>query len=301
VRTLRRLLRAALLAAVFVSGACRQRDAEREPAPAPDSGVVSLPPLVAPASSLMPVPGFAKAVLVSPVGATRPMPLVVAVLGIGDTPESQCAVWRELVGQRAFVICPRFTPHYVPVQQEEANPAQGLLALLGLQGDNAPEPNPNAGAVVQSGFRPTEVPEVEREIDAAISALRSIFPKHVASGPAVYTGFSRGAFLGATLIAKNPSKYPRAIMIEGGQSAWTDASAALYAKGGGKRILFACGQPSCVTESEPASQLLGRARVTTRIVHGEGEGHGYTGPVKAQLRAALSWVVEGDPAWNAPR
>ena len=295
-------LRAALLAAaLLVSAACRQHEAEKEtPAPLPDAAV-GLPPLVAPVSSLMPVAGFAKAVLVSPVGATRPMPLVVAVLGIGDTPESQCAMWRELVGQRAFVICPRFTPHLVPVQQEAPNPVQGLLGFLGLQGDHAPEANPNAGAVVQSGFRPTEVPEVEREIDAAIASLRSIFPKYVASGPAIYTGFSRGAFLGATLIAKNPSRYPRAIMIEGGQSAWTDATAALYAKGGGKRVLFACGQLSCVAESEPASQLLGRARVTTRIVHGEGEGHGYSGPVKEQIRAAFSWVVEGDTAWNVPR
>lgn len=288
----------AALASLFISGACRQREAEQEPAPPPDSGV-SVTPLVAPRSSLMPVAGFAQAVLVSPVGATRPMPIVVAVLGIGDTPENQCAVWRELVGQRAFVICPRFTPHYVPVPQERPNAGQGLLGLLlGLPGDNAPEADPNAGAVVQSGFRPTEVPEVEREIDAAIAALRKIFPKHVASGPAIYVGFSRGAFLGATLIAKNPAKYPRAIMIEGGQSAWTDASAAVYAKGGGKRVLFACGQPSCVAESEPASQLLGRARVTTRIVHGEGEGHGYVGPVKEQIRAALSWVVEGDAAWS---
>lgn len=292
-------LRAALLVALFISGACRREaEAEKEPAPAPDAGV-KLAPLVAPRSSLLPVSGFANAVLISPVGATRPMPLVVAVLGIGDTPESQCAVWRELVGQRAFVICPRFTPHYVPVQAQASNPGQGLLALLlGLQGDQTPSADPNAGAVVQSGFRPTEVPDVEREIDAAVAALRSIFPKHVAKGPALYIGFSRGAFLGATLIAKTPFKYPRAILIEGGQSAWTVASAAAYAKGGGKRVLFACGQPSCVAESEPASQLLGRARVTPRIVHGEGEGHGYTGPVKEQVRAALAWLIEGDAAWK---
>jgi len=170
--------------------------------------------------------------------------------------------------------------------------------LLGLQGPNVPSADPNAGAVVQSGFRPTEVPEVEREVDAAVAAARKIFPQHIASGPALYIGFSRGAFLGATLIAKTPSKYPRAILIEGGQSAWTDASAAAYAKGGGKRVLFACGQPSCVAESEPASQLLGRAHVTTRIVDGEGEGHGYKGPVKEQIRTALAWVVEGDAAWK---
>ncbi len=288
--------RAALLAALFVAGAC-QRETEKQTPPPPPDASVRLTPLVAPPASLMPVAGFTNAVLISPVGATRPMPLVVAVLGIGDTPESQCAVWRELVGTRAFVICPRFTPHYVPVQVEGSNPGQALLGLLGLQPPDAPSADPS-GAVVQSGFRPTEVPEVEREIDAAVAAARSIFPKYIAVGPALYIGFSRGAFLGATLIAKTPSKYPRAILIEGGQSAWTDPSAAGYAKGGGKRVLFACGQPSCVAESEPASQLLGRAHVTTRIVHGEGEGHGYKGAVKEQVRAALSWVVEGDAAWK---
>jgi hypothetical protein len=249
----------------------------------------------------MPVPGFANAVLVSPVGATRPMPLVVAVLGIGDTPESQCAVWRELVGKRAFVVCPRFTPHYVPVQQEGPNAGQGILSLLGLQGPDAPSADPNAGAVVQSGFRPTEVPEVEREIDAAVGAVRKIFPKHVSTGPALYIGFSRGAFLGATLIAKTPSKYARAILIEGGQSGWTDASATGYAKGGGKRVLFACGQPSCVAESEPASQLLGRAAVPSRIVLGDGEGHGYKGAVKEQVRVALDWLLDGDTACKVAR
>jgi hypothetical protein len=247
----------------------------------------------------MPVPGFANAVLVSPVGARRPMPLVVAVLGIGDTPESQCGVWRELLAGRAFVLCPRFTPHYVPVQPEQPSGGDpGLLGLLGLQGPDAPSADPSTGAVVQSGFRPTEVPDVEREIDAAVAAARKVFPKHIAPGPALYIGFSRGAFLGASIIAKSPSKYPRAILIEGGQSAWSDASASGYAKGGGKRVLFACGQPSCVAESEPASQLLGRARVTSRIVHGEGEGHGYKGPVKEQIRASLAWVTEGDPTWK---
>jgi predicted esterase len=290
-----------LLAALLVSGGCQRTEAEKQPTPPDAAAVVALPPLVAPRTSLLPVPGFTKAVLVSPVGATKPMPLVVAVLGIGDTPESQCAVWGGVVGPRAFVLCPRFTPHYIPAQQETPNAPQGLLGLLGLEGDVAPEADPNAGPVVQSGFRPTEVPEVEREIDAAIAALRKTIPKHVASGPAVYAGFSRGAFLGATLIAKNPAKYPRAIMIEGGQSAWTDASAAQYAKGGGKRVLFACGQPSCVAESAPASQLLGRMRVTTRIVHGEGEGHGYDGPVMDELRTALPWVIEGDTAWSAAR
>lgn len=288
------------LALLLVSTAsCREKDdPSQKPPPTSDAGV-SLAPLVAPASALMPVPGFANAVLVSPVGATRPMPLVVAVLGIGDTPESQCAMWRELVGQRAFVVCPRFTPHMVPVQPAEpAGGAPSLLSIFGLQGDEAAEADPNAGEVVQSGFRPTELPAVEREVDAAIDAARKVFPKYIAAGPVLYAGFSRGAFLGASLIAKSPAKFPRAILIEGGQSAWTDATAAGFTKNGGKRVLFACGQPSCVAEAEPASQMITRASGATRIVHGEGEGHGYKKQVKDQIRLSLDWVTEGDPAWK---
>src|SRR4051812_33257494 len=105
--------RRSLLAVLFLSVSsvgCPQTETEKQAA-LPDAAV-KLPPLAAPRTSQMPVPGFANAVLISPVGATKPMPLVVAVLGIGDTPENQCATWRELLAQRAFVICPRFTPHY---------------------------------------------------------------------------------------------------------------------------------------------------------------------------------------------
>lgn len=287
-------LAAALSLLFLFSASCREKE---EPKPgAPPASDAGLAPLAAPPASLLPVPGFANAVLVSPVGATRPMPIVVAVLGIGDTPESQCATWREPVGTRAFVVCPRFTPHFVPVQPPEAQPS--VLSIFGLQGDEAAEADPNSGEVVQSGFRPTDARAVEREIDAAVAAARKVFPKYVTPGPVLYAGFSRGAFLGATIIAKSPAKFPRAVLIEGGQSAWTDATAAAFAKSGGKRVLFACGQPSCVSEAEPASQLLTRVGGATRIVHGEGEGHGYKRQVKEQLRLSLDWVTEGDPAWK---
>ena len=288
-------------AVLVLAVGCRTTEHDDAPPPPAKDASVALPPLVAPASALMPVPGFGNAVLISPVGTTSPRPLVVAVLGIGDTPESQCAVWRELVASRAFVVCPRFTPHFVQQVVEGQSAGDGLLSLLGLQGPQAVSADPANGPVVQSGFRPTEVPEVEREIDAAVAAARKTLPKYVARGPALYIGFSRGAFLGASLVARSPAKYPRAILIEGGQTAWTDATAAAFAKGGGKRVLFACGQPSCVTESTPSAGLLERSHVSTRVVQGEGEGHSYKGAVKDQIRAALPWVLEGDPAWPTAR
>jgi predicted esterase len=247
------------------------------------------------------VPGYGDAVVVAPAGVTAPAPVLVAVLGIGDTPESQCATWRELVGQRAFVLCPRGLPHYVreepasPIEPAEGAETEGATAQTD---EIVAEPAPDSGKVVQVGFYPPDLSALEREVDAGLEALRARFGKYVAAGPVVYSGFSRGAFLGASLVAKKPQTHSRAILIEGGQSAWTDEAAAAFAKNGGKRILFACGRPSCVGESEAAAAVLAKQHVETRIVHGQGEGHGYKKQVKDQIRESFDWVTEGEPLWR---
>ncbi|MDB4941195.1 MAG: uncharacterized protein JWP97_729 [Labilithrix sp.] len=263
-----------------------------EPPPAPPG----LAPLAAAATDALSVPGHADAVLAAPAGITKPVPVVVAVLGIGDTPESQCATWRELVGARAFVLCPRGLPHYVK--------DEGLISGGAVPDPSAPSREPtessgHTGKLTQVGYYVADVPSLEREIDAGLAALRAQHGPYVAAGPVLYVGFSRGAFLGASLVGKAPHVYERAVLIEGGQSAWTNETARSFAANGGKRVLFACGRPSCVDESKDAAALLARSEVDTKVVYGEGEGHDYQHQVKDQLRASLDWVLEGDPAWSA--
>lgn len=283
----------ALLCALIATAGCRREDKKQSHSVAQPK----LPPLVVPApSDSMKVSGFGDAVIAAPSGATEPAPVLVAVLGIGDTPESQCAVWGELVGQRAFVLCPRGVPHFV---RESPEPTSVGIAEP-LEGEGSPEAPPvDGGKLVQSGFYVPDLSALETEVAAGLAALRVRHGRYVASGPVVYAGFSRGAFLGASLIGKNPALFTRAILVEGGQSAWTDESAATFARGGGKRVLFACGRTSCVAEAQVASAVLARQRVETRIVHGAGEGHGYKLQVKDQIRPALDWVIEGDPSWRS--
>ncbi len=283
-----------LLCALTGTAACRREEPRPE---RPTAAASDLPPLTAPASAYtLPVPGFADAVVAMPAGVTKPAPVVVAVLGIGDTPESQCAAWRDLVGSRAFVLCPRGRPHFV---REEPSPvAETDGEETSQTNDETTEPSPDSGKLTQVGFYHPDVAALEREVDAALISLRAKVGPYVASGPVVYAGFSRGAFLGASLVAKAPDRYTRAVFIEGGQSAWTNESAAAFAAKGGRRVLFACGRPSCVAESEAAAAILAKQNVETRIVHGEGEGHGYKRQVKDQLRASFDWVTEGDPLWR---
>lgn len=271
----------------------REEDAPREKTDLPPPA--ALAPLTAAAPQVaLPVAGFADAVAALPVGATRAAPVLVAVLGIGDTPESQCATWREVVGARAFVLCPRGLPHLV---RELADP--GAARAAGDEEETeAAEPLEDAGRVVQSGFYFPEAGRLEREVAAGLDALRARYGGYVAKGPVLYTGFSRGAFLGPNVISRAGQQFDRAILVEGGQSAWNAETAWAFARHGGKRVLFACGQPSCVGEAERAAVVLAREKVATRIVHGEGEGHGYKRQVKDQIKASFEWVTEGEPRWR---
>lgn len=347
----------------------------------------------------VPVPGFGEAVVVAPRGATKPAPLLVAVLGIGDTPEEQCAVWRELA-DKAFVLCPRGAPNMVSPQEEDAgfdeslargvasagavangaaaatpsatgaseesalprgasaepegvvgeprtaegstegtrasadesasadgerlrgeaavptpkNAAAGVKAGLGRVASGSEARGPSAagagipgasasgsearGPKRQVGFYPVDVPTLERELETGIAAVRVKYGGNVTPGPIVYVGFSRGAFLGATIAAKHPELYPRVVLIEGGHSPWTDETAASFARGGGKRVLFVCGQPSCASDAEAAVAILRRHGVESRVLHGAGEGHGYKRQVKDELSRAFRSVVEDDERWR---
>lgn len=318
---------AAVLASTMTTACKREKKASAQAA-------AEMPPLASPPTTTLPIATFGDAVVSVPVGATRAQPVVVAVLGIGDTPEEQCTAWRDIVGARAFVLCPRGAPNMV--QEEDVEPAPPTLgdptapAAASDDGDhdegdrvvkkedsnangapaaareekgtgtssgNAGKEKEKESRARQVGFYPVDLPTVEREVNASLEALKKRFGGYVADREVVYAGFSRGAFLGASLVARHPERFSRAILIEGGQTPWQAENAAAFAKGGGKRILFACGQPSCVDDAEAAATRLREKKIETRVVHGAGEGHGYKKQVKDELRRSLDWVTEGDPAW----
>ncbi len=282
---------AALVSASGCSG-CRNDEAQAKPLEE------QLPPLSSPsATTTLPVPGFAEAVAVVPVGITRAAPVVVAVIGIGDTAEEQCAVWRELVAQRAFVVCPRGLPYFV--RPETAAPPEQDEGADAAEGEERPPP-PSDAPPRQMGYYEPDAARLEKEIDAAVAALKATWGRHVREGEMIYAGFSRGAFLGAQLAPKHVDRFKRMVLIEGGHSPWTEQAAATFAKGGGTRVLFACGQQSCVDDALGAAAVLGRQKVQTRTVLGEGEGHDYKKQVKEELRRSFDWLTDGDPTWRPP-
>jgi hypothetical protein len=117
-------------------------------------------------------------------------------------------------------------------------------------------------------------------------------------GSIVYAGFSLGAYYGVRVIARDPRKTPRAILIEGGHDSWDESTVRTFAEGGGERVLFVTGQAENLERSQRVSRELARRGILTRIEHAEGAGHVYTGEVEARVRDAFDWVVAGDPRWS---
>ena len=101
----------------------------------------------------------------------------------------------------------------------------------------------------------------------------------------------------------DPAHYPRAVLIEGGEDRFSAAAASAYARGGGQRVLFACGLKFRVDPANRAAERLRKAGVPAHVVLGKlpetGQFiHWYNGPVAAETRAQLDWLLEDDPRWS---
>jgi pimeloyl-ACP methyl ester carboxylesterase len=203
-----------------------------------------------------------------PRGATRRRPVLVATHGNFDRPEWQCMVWRQILGDRVFVLCPR-----------------GFARRDSPPGDDA-----------RFSYQTNQ--SLEREVSAGLAALHARFPDQADVDQPLYAGFSLGAIMGVSIASRAPGKYPRLVLIEGGHDNWTPAAAAAFAKGGGRRVLFVCSQAWCANAAQVAEKRLTVAGVAARVVRGPDVGHRYDGPTAETTQRVLSWVIEDDPRWE---
>jgi predicted esterase len=200
-------------------------------------------------------------------GDVVPRPLLVATHGAGGTPEAHCAYWRALVGERAFVLCPRGVTMDVFAPPEE-----------------------------RGYFYPAH-PALGREVRAALAALVARYRAHVDPDRAVYAGFSQGATMGALFFAREPAPFAGAVLIEGGAEEWSEYSARTFQQGGGRRVIFACGRRSCAGAARRSAGYLERAGVESRVIDASGSGHTLEGKVREGVAEAFPWLVADDARW----
>ncbi len=240
---------------------------------APPGGAANpgLPPLAAPAPLVeLEVAGHGNAVVSLPLGATAPRPLLVATHGNYDRPDWTCAVWRDVVGDGAFVLCPR-----------------GVA-------------RPDPPAMNDPRYHYLTNQHLEREIEQALDSVRAAYPEHVAAPPHAFAGFSQGAIMGVAILGRRPEWFDRAVLIEGGFDRWSSAKVAAFAAAGGRRVLFACGQWDCQRGARTAIGWFEAAGLEARVVFAKGAGHSYGGAVAELIWGEWGWFFADDARGSAP-
>jgi len=282
------LHRFAGIASVLVGLACH-RDASPAPRPslAAASGdsaseaegavsAVDAAKVVAPLAPLpgffegLPVPGHNDAWLSLPTNATAKRPVVVVIHGAGDRPDWQCGGWRRSTNAYPFVLCPRGT----------VSP-----------GDSTP------GDV---RYTHANGPALGAHIDVALAALAMRYPDYVdAAAPIVLAGFSLGSYGIVPIALRSPTRFPSIALVEGITDGFDDVRARAFAQGGGKRVLFGCGQRGCEAAAKAAAKRLEdrdglQAAVVFANVH-----HTFDPPLEDAVLSRMPWLVQEDARWQA--
>jgi len=199
------------------------------------------------------VSGFEDASNVGPSATSAPRPLVLVLHGNYDRPEWECKLWSDIIAEAGWVLCPR------GVRRSGTT----------LEEDRWTYP-PRTAA--------------RKEMEAAIAVLRGHYPGGISEGVALLVGMSLGSTHGAALAVADPAHWSHLVLVEGGTSIWTDATAKQYASGGGRLVVFACGQPSCAKEAGAAAAALRRAGVETEVVVDLTAGHNYSDQIVEALK-----------------
>jgi pimeloyl-ACP methyl ester carboxylesterase len=215
----------------------------------------------------VPVPGFPDAVVSVPNGATSPRPVMVVIHGSGDRPDWNCDAWRHITGDAGFVLCPRGARNAEwSTKDDERFTHKGGEYL-------------------------------RKHVDAALQALAERWAGYVDLDRPLLEGFSLGATEISQLALKDPARWSRVAVLEGGHDVWTVAAAKSFAAGGGEKVVFGCGSTWCVPAAKATVARLEKGGVSARYVFAN-VGHTNDRPLQEAIMTQLAWFLEGDPRWT---
>ena len=219
--------------------------------------------------SALAVPSFRDAVVVAP-SRDGPRPVVIALHGMGDRPDSLCAAFDALVEGRAWVLCPRGVP---------------FGDSRGGDGDDWTFPLGRRGAAP--------------EVHAALAALVHAHGARVDATSPILAGFSLGAMHASFLAAAEPRSFPRAFIIDT-HYVWSRAQLRRFAATGGRAVSFVCSRTyvrDCARLSAASGAVTGVA-VPTRTLLLPAREHGYDPELVDLVRPDFTALTSTDPRWQ---
>jgi hypothetical protein len=205
------------------------------------------------------VPGFGKAAVAVPLGASKPRAIVIALHGAADRPEWACSALRSIAGPAPFVLCPR-----------------------GVQRPDFPASDP------RYTFGTAEA--TARELRVALKELKRRFGSYVAPGPVIFTGFELGADHVAWITNQEPAFFSRVLLVEPAPSSWPSSQASLFARLGGQRALFAFG-PAYRDELQQKAVLTGRGGAEAHSLFLGSAPPALAGPALGLLKRQWAWLA----------
>ena len=105
---------------------------------------------------------------------------------------------------------------------------------------------------------------LEREVTAALPALKQELGARLSPGDAVYSGYSQGATMGALMVIAHGAEFPNLVLVEGGSGDWTLGRAKKFRETGGKSVAIVCGTPNCAKRGERSVAVLEKAGLRAR-------------------------------------
>jgi poly(3-hydroxybutyrate) depolymerase len=213
------------------------------------------------------VAGHPDAFVSLPTGATGRRPVVVVVHGTGDRPDWQCEGWRSATAQFPFIVCPTgFHEKRWSTKADTRYTHIGGAPLLAY-------------------------------IDASLAALARRYPDYADTRTPLLAGFSLGASEILSLAVKDPARFPRIALIEGGSKGWTRARIEAYVRGGGKRVLYGAGQAGVDRSERAATKRLLAGGLDARVTYVP-VGHNFDQRLVDAIGTEMPWLVSGDARWD---
>lgn len=264
-------------AIALVSIGCKRQPANRtRSSPSAGAGrtparkrAVHLSPLRAPRGDEdLPLKGFHPAVVIAPLGATDSRPVLVALHAEGADPVATCEAWHR-ISDYGFVLCPR-----------------GVADKTSTRG----APRYTFGSAHDTVL----------ELRAALSALRRHFGDYVAPGPVVLAGVSLGALRAVWILREEPAYFARVVLVQTARDPWSSGIATIFARRGGKRVLFVCAASACqqrVRNDVVLTRRSGAQARSSELVVGDAS---LDDRLKGALAPDFRWLVADDPAWKPP-